>query len=721
MAIIQISRIQQRTGNLAETPQLAAGELGWADDARRLFIGNDITRAGDNTPNNTEILTQYSNISFNQVASVVNPQNYDVVQYDSANAQWINRHIYLTDEVSTQATTIHGNLTIIGNLNPISNAAVFITGGDSGDVLTTDGTGNLIWTAGGGGGGGTSFTITNITAGTATPGSSTVITVIDLAASNGDPVIFNGITSTGNIATRLNGNVFYIGNVNVGTDTCQIYTDIALTTGVATTGTYTSGGLMTVRLQAVGTVGAVQLSDGSGHFTAASGLQYTSGSQTLGSPKFNSSSAADDSLTSAGGANIAGNLVVRGLSANIATGDLRVGGNANIIANLSVGNNATVTSNLTVSNISASGNVAITGTASITGNTNITGANVSLGNVGNVKITGGTNQIALAGTISVVAGSITGIGVTSGGAGYTSAPIVTITQTSPTPTAPATATAVISSGTVTNIIVTDPGAGYVAANTSVTFSLPPSEFLTTDGRGNLAWSASGGSGSSPTGSILMWPTASAPAGYLICDGSEVDRGTYNGLFSILGTIFGICDGSTTFNLPNFNDRFAFGAGGSTIPSAGVTGGTANTVIAAHTHTAVSTSTFAGNALGLHNHSANFVGHAASTSHTHTVNDPGHTHIYNKWVSDNAIDGPDSTTRFSGDIHLQIQPTASATTGITLNPATTGTPSGTVTVNNASGGVPTGRVTTTTTVNSSGVSGINQNLPPYLGIYFIIKT
>ena len=712
MAIIQISRIQQRTGNLAETPQLAAGELGWADDARRLFIGNDVTRAGDSTPNNTEILTQYSNISFNQVASVINPQNYDVVQYDSANAQWINRHIYLTDEVSTQATTIHGNLTITGNLNPISNGAVFITGGDSGDVLTTDGTGNLIWTAGGGGGGGTSFTVTDVAPGSTTPGSSTEVTVTDLAASNGDPVIFNGITSTGNIATRLNGNVFYIGNVDVSTDTCQLYSDIGLTTGIATTGIYTAGGLMTVRLQAVGTVGAVQLSDGSGHFTAASGLQYTSGSQTLGSPKLNSSSTADDSLTSAGGANIAGNLVVRGLSANIATGDLRVGGNANIIANLSVGNNATVTSNLTVSNISASGNVAITGTASITGNTNITGANVSLGNVGNVHITGGTNQVALAGTITVVAGSITGIGVTSGGVGYESAPIVTITQTSPTPTTPATATAVISSGAVTNIIVTDPGAGYVAANTSVTFSLPPSEFLTTDGRGNLAWSASGGSGSSPTGSILMWPTSSAPSGYLICDGSAIDRSTYNGLFSILGTAFGIGDGSTTFNLPDYTDRFAMGVG-SIATGAGQTGGSANAVVAAHTHSATSTSVFAGNPLGLHTHSTNL------GPHTHNITDPGHSHIMSRTLTDINVDArfdAVSLRATTDDAEFTDRPTEVSTTGISISSATAN-----ISINNASGGVPTGRVTTTTTVNTSGESATNLNLPPYLGIYFIIKT
>lgn len=712
MAIIQISRIQQRTGNLAETPQLAAGELGWADDARRLFIGNDVTRAGDSTPNNTEILTQYSNISFNQVASVINPQNYDVVQYDSANAQWINRHIYLTDEVSTQATTIHGNLTITGNLNPISNGAVFITGGDSGDVLTTDGTGNLIWTAGGGGGGGTSFTVTDVAPGSTTPGSSTEVTVTDLAASNGDPVIFNGITSTGNIATRLNGNVFYIGNVDVSTDTCQLYTDIALTTGVATTGIYTAGGLMTVRLQAVGTVGAVQLSDGSGHFTAASGLQYTSGSQTLGSPKLNSSSTADDSLTSAGGANIAGNLVVRGLSANIATGDLRVGGNANIIANLSVGNNATVTSNLTVSNISASGNVAITGTASITGNTNITGANVSLGNVGNVHIQGGTNQVALAGTITVVAGSITGIGVTSGGVGYESAPIVTITQTSPTPTTPATATAVISSGAVTNIIVTDPGTGYVAGNVSVTFSLPPSEFLTTDGRGNLAWSAGAGGGGAITGSITMWPTSSAPSGYLICDGSAIDRSTYNGLFSILGTAFGIGDGSTTFNLPDYTDRFAMGVG-SIATGAGQTGGSANAVVAAHTHSATSNSAFAGNPLGLHTHSTNL------GPHTHNITDPGHSHIMSRTLTDINVDArfdAVSLRATTDDAEFTDRPTEVSTTGISISSATAN-----ISINNASGGVPTGKVTTTTTVNSSGASATNLNLPPYLGIYFIIKT
>jgi hypothetical protein len=58
MAIIQISKIQVRTGNLDDLPQLALGELGWAADEKRLFIGNDPNVIGAQ-PDNTEILTQY--------------------------------------------------------------------------------------------------------------------------------------------------------------------------------------------------------------------------------------------------------------------------------------------------------------------------------------------------------------------------------------------------------------------------------------------------------------------------------------------------------------------------------------------------------------------------------------------------------------------------------------------------------------------------------------
>lgn len=59
MAIVQISKIQVRSGNIADLPQLAVGEFGWAVDTQQLFIGNDPNTIGP-LPDNTEILTEYS-------------------------------------------------------------------------------------------------------------------------------------------------------------------------------------------------------------------------------------------------------------------------------------------------------------------------------------------------------------------------------------------------------------------------------------------------------------------------------------------------------------------------------------------------------------------------------------------------------------------------------------------------------------------------------------
>src|SRR5574337_238212 len=53
-----------------------------------------------------------------------------------------------------------------------------------------------------------------------------------------------------------------------------------------------------------------------------------------------------------------------------------------------------------------------------------------------------------------------------------------------------------------------------------------------------------------TGAISPSPTTTAPTGYLSCDDSAVSRTTYADLFALIGTTFGVGDGSTTFNLPN---------------------------------------------------------------------------------------------------------------------------------------------------------------------------
>jgi len=62
----------------------------------------------------------------------------------------------------------------------------------------------------------------------------------------------------------------------------------------------------------------------------------------------------------------------------------------------------------------------------------------------------------------------------------------------------------------------------------------------------------------PTGGVIMWPTASAPSGWLLCDGAAVSRITYSDLFTLLGSVYGDGDSSTTFNLPNFEGRFVRG-------------------------------------------------------------------------------------------------------------------------------------------------------------------
>lgn len=62
MAIVQISRIQQRKGLQIDLPQLAGAELGWSVDERRLFIGNGTLEEGAPVVGNTEILTEFSNI-----------------------------------------------------------------------------------------------------------------------------------------------------------------------------------------------------------------------------------------------------------------------------------------------------------------------------------------------------------------------------------------------------------------------------------------------------------------------------------------------------------------------------------------------------------------------------------------------------------------------------------------------------------------------------------
>jgi microcystin-dependent protein len=153
----------------------------------------------------------------------------------------------------------------------------------------------------------------------------------------------------------------------------------------------------------------------------------------------------------------------------------------------------------------------------------------------------------------------------------------------------------------------------------------------------------------PTGGLVMWPTGAAPSGFLLCTGAAVSRTTYAALFAIVGTTFGVGDGLTTFNLPNYTNRMPYGT------TVGATGGSADAVVVSHTHTATST-------------------------------DSGHSHNITASISNSST----PTGPAGASAPVQATSTASATANIT------------------------------TTINATGVSGTNANLPPYLGINFIIK-
>lgn len=84
----------------------------------------------------------------------------------------------------------------------------------------------------------------------------------------------------------------------------------------------------------------------------------------------------------------------------------------------------------------------------------------------------------------------------------------------------------------------------------------------------------------PSGAMMAYGGSAAPAGYLLCDGSAVSRTTYDHLFAAISTTYGIGNGSTTFNLPDFRQRFPLGkATSGTGATLGATGGLID-----HTHT-----------------------------------------------------------------------------------------------------------------------------------------
>lgn len=70
--------------------------------------------------------------------------------------------------------------------------------------------------------------------------------------------------------------------------------------------------------------------------------------------------------------------------------------------------------------------------------------------------------------------------------------------------------------------------------------------------------------SSIVGEVKIWPGATLPSNrWMVCDGSELSRTEYAALFAVLGVTWGIGDGVTTFNIPDFRETALVGAGENT--------------------------------------------------------------------------------------------------------------------------------------------------------------
>jgi microcystin-dependent protein len=124
----------------------------------------------------------------------------------------------------------------------------------------------------------------------------------------------------------------------------------------------------------------------------------------------------------------------------------------------------------------------------------------------------------------------------------------------------------------------------------------------------------------PAGVILPYGGSSAPAEFLICDGSAVSRTTYATLFSAIGDSYGIGDGSSTFNLPNLKGKVPVGKNSAEteFDSLGEAGG--SKVAATHTH-AVSgnTGSTPSNLAGVDGYGEGTeVAQGRSPGHSHTV-------------------------------------------------------------------------------------------------------
>ena len=198
---------------------------------------------------------------------------------------------------------------------------------------------------------------------------------------------------------------------------------------------------------------------------------------------------------------------------------------------------------------------------------------------------------------------------------------------------------------------------------------------------------------SEVGTIKPWGKATAPDGYLLCDGSAVSRTTYADLFTVIGTTYGTGDNSTTFNVPDLQGKFPQGKSGTT--NLATTGG-ANTVTVSVTNNQAATNT--------NNQSVTITGSIDNTSLT-TAQLASHSHSQNIVTQplNNPVQGSGAGREVSNNQNINTQNTGSGT-GHNHSHTLSGTLTGSV---------------TTSLTGSVTASGTNS-FSPFVIVQYIIK-
>jgi microcystin-dependent protein len=162
----------------------------------------------------------------------------------------------------------------------------------------------------------------------------------------------------------------------------------------------------------------------------------------------------------------------------------------------------------------------------------------------------------------------------------------------------------------------------------------------------------------PIGGMMDFIGPTAPnSSFVLPFGQAISRTTYGTLYSMVGTTFGVGDGTTTFNVPDLRGRVVAGAdgmGGSLagrLNAAGITGAMNGAGLGA---------------VGGEQAHALTTPELAAHSHANTLSDPGHAHGYNQPAAFGASGSAAGITgTFTGGV------TSTNATGITINNASTG--------------------------------------------------